>query len=157
MLKLEVTETSIFSDPHRTEDVLERLGAMGLRLSVDDFGTGCSSLASLKRLPIDEIKIDGSFVSAMSARDEDEIIVRSMIELAHSLGLSVVAEGVEKRAVIERLAELGCDVAQGYYLCRPVPSEELAIWLDQHPDSGAAVARKRKFREEPARENLASA
>jgi diguanylate cyclase (GGDEF)-like protein/PAS domain S-box-containing protein len=157
MLKLEVTETSIFSDPHRTEDVLERLGAMGLRLSVDDFGTGRSSLASLKRLPIDEIKIDGSFVSAMSARDEDEIIVRAMIELAHSLGLSVVAEGVEKRAVIERLAELGCDVAQGYYLCRPVPSEELAIWLDQHPDSGAAVAKKRKFREEPARQNLASA
>jgi diguanylate cyclase (GGDEF)-like protein len=157
MLKLEVTETSIFSDPHRTEDVLERLGAMGLRLSVDDFGTGRSSLASLKRLPIDEIKIDGSFVSAMSARDEDEIIVRAMIELAHSLGLSVVAEGVEKRAVIERLAELSCDVAQGYYLCRPVPSEELAIWLDQHPDSGAAVAKKRKFREEPARQNLASA
>jgi diguanylate cyclase (GGDEF)-like protein/PAS domain S-box-containing protein len=157
MLKLEVTESSIFSDPSRTEDVLERLGAMGLRLSVDDFGTGCASLASLKRLPIDEIKIDGSFISAMSGREEDEIIVRSMIELAHNLGLSVVAEGVEKRAVIERLAELGCDVAQGYYLSRPVPPEELAIWLDQHPDSGAAVERKRKFREEPAHENLASA
>lgn len=157
VLKLEVTEASIFNDPHSTEDVLERLGAMGLRLSVDDFGTGCASLASLRRLPIDEIKIDGSFVSAMSAREEDEIIVRSMIELAHNLGLSVVAEGVEKRAVIERLAELGCDVAQGYYLSRPVPPEELAIWLDQHPDSGAAVPRKRKFREEPVGENLASA
>ncbi len=157
MLKLEVTEDAVSNDPARTEDVLERLGSMGVRLSLDDFGTGRSSLAALKRLPIDEIKIDGSFVAAMIAREEDEMLVRSMIELAHNLGLSVVAEGVEKRAVLERLAELGCDVAQGYHLGRPVPPEELAIWLDQHPESGAAVPRKRRFREEPVPENLASA
>jgi diguanylate cyclase (GGDEF)-like protein/PAS domain S-box-containing protein len=157
MLKLEVTESSISADPARTEDVLERLGAMGLRLSVDDFGTGASSLAALKRLPIDEIKIDGSLVSATVVREEDEIIVRSTVELAHSLGLEVVAEGVEKRAVMERLAELGCDLAQGFYLGRPVPPEELAIWLDKHPASGAPLTKKRKFREEPASDKLASA
>jgi EAL domain-containing protein (putative c-di-GMP-specific phosphodiesterase class I) len=130
---------------------------MGLRLSVDDFGTGASSLAALKRLPIDEIKIDGSLVSATVVREEDEIIVRSTVELAHSLGLEVVAEGVEKRAVMERLAELGCDLAQGFYLGRPVPPEELAIWLDKHPASGAPLTKKRKFREEPASDKLASA
>jgi EAL domain-containing protein (putative c-di-GMP-specific phosphodiesterase class I) len=157
MLKLEVTEHCISTDPLRTEDVLERLGAMGLRLSVDDFGTGSSSLAVLKRLPIDEIKIYGSFVAASVAREEDEVIVRSTIELAHNLGLEVVAEGVEKRVVMERLAELGCDLAQGYYLSRPVPPEELAIWLDKHPGSGAPLPKKRKFREAPVVEKLASA
>ena len=147
MLKLEVTESSVVDDMKRTEDVLERLGAMGLRFSVDDFGTGYFSLAHLKRLPIDEIKIDRSFVSAMAAHEEDEVIVRSTIDLGHNLGLSVVAEGVETRAVMERLAPLGCDVAQGYYLGRPMPAEELEIWLDHHPASGEPVTTKRKFRE----------
>ena len=143
------------SDP-RTKDVLERLGAMGLRLSVDDFGTGYSSLAYLKRLPIDEIKIDRSFVSAMVAREEDEIIVRSTIDLGRNLGLEVVAEGVETRAIMERLAQFGCDVAQGYYLSRPVPADELVIWLDDYPVSGELGNRKRKFREERIRERTAS-
>ena len=147
MLKLEITESSVVDDMKRTEDVLERLGAMGLRFSVDDFGTGYFSLAHLKRLPIDEIKIDRSFVSAMAAHEEDEVIVRSTIDLGHNLGLSVVAEGVETRAVMERLAPLGCDVAQGYYLGRPMPAEELEIWLDHHPASGEPVTTKRKFRE----------
>jgi len=157
MLKLEVTERAISEDPARTEDVLERLGAMGLCLSVDDFGTGCSSIASLKSLPIDEIKIDRSFVSTMVAREEDEVIVRAAIELAHNLGLGVVAEGVEKRAVMERLAQLGCDFAQGYYMSRPVPADELAVWFEQNPASGAPEMKKRKFREDPGRETLASA
>jgi diguanylate cyclase (GGDEF)-like protein/PAS domain S-box-containing protein len=156
MLKLEVTERAISEDPERTEDVLERLGAMGLSLSVDDFGTGSSSIACLKSLPIEEIKIDRSFISAMVAREGDEVIVRAAIELAHNLGLGAVAEGVEKRAVMERLAQLGCDLAQGYYLCRPVPPDELAIWLEQNPASGVPEMRKRKFREDP-RETLASA
>ena len=99
-------------DPKRTEDVLERLGAMGLRFSVDNFGTGYFSLAYLKRLPIDEIKIDRSFVAAMAAHEEDEVIVRSTIDLGHNLGLSVVAEGVETRSVMERLAPFGCDVGR---------------------------------------------
>jgi EAL domain-containing protein (putative c-di-GMP-specific phosphodiesterase class I) len=156
MLKLEITESSIVDDPSRTKDVLERLGAMGLRLSVDDFGTGYSSLAYLKRLPIDEIKIDRSFVSAMVAREEDEIIVRSTIDLGRNLGLEVVAEGVETRAIMERLAQFGCDVAQGYYLSRPVPADELTIWLDDYPVSGELGTRKRKFREERVRERTAN-
>jgi EAL domain-containing protein (putative c-di-GMP-specific phosphodiesterase class I) len=110
----------------------------------------------LKSLPIDELKIDRSFVSAMVAREEDEAIVRAVIELAHNLGLGVVAEGVEKRAVMERLAQMGCDFAQGYYLSRPVPPDELVVWLEQNPAAGAPEMRKRKFREDP-RETLASA
>jgi len=156
ILKLEITESSIVDDPLRTKDVLQRLGAMGLRLSVDDFGTGYSSLAYLKRLPIDEIKIDRSFVSAMVAREEDEIIVRSTIDLGRNLGLEVVAEGVETRAIMERLAQFGCDVAQGYYLSRPVPPDELAIWLDEYPSSGEPGTRKRKFREERVHEKTAT-
>jgi len=156
MLKLEITESSIVNDPERTKDVLERLGAMGLRLSVDDFGTGYSSLAYLKRLPIDEIKIDRSFVSSMVAREEDEVIVRSTIDLGRNLGLEVVAEGVETRAIMERLGQFGCDVAQGYYLSRPVPPDELAIWIDEYPVSGELSARKRKFREERVREKSAT-
>ena len=157
MLKFEVTEGSVADDPRRTEDVLERLGAMGLRLSVDDFGTGYFSVAYLNRLPIDEIKIDRSFVSAMAAHEEDEIVVRSTIDLGHNLGLRVVAEGVETRAVMERLAQFGCDVTQGYYLGRPMPAEELASWLDQHPATGGPGTRKRKFREDPVCEKAASA
>ena len=156
MLKLEITESSIVDDPSRTKDVLDRLGAMGLRLSVDDFGTGYSSLAYLKRLPIDEIKIDRTFVSTMVAREEDEIIVRSTIDLGRNLGLEVVAEGVETRAIMERLAQFGCDVAQGYYLSRPVPPDELTIWLDDYPVSGELGTRKRKFREERVRERTAT-
>ena len=157
MLKLEITESSVVEDPKRTEDVLERLGAMGLRFSVDDFGTGYFSLAYLKRLPIDEIKIDRSFVAAMTVHEEDEVIVRSTIELGHSLGLSVVAEGVETRSVMERLAPFGCDLAQGYYLGRPMPPDELEIWLDHHPASGEPVSAKRKFREGTVLKSVASA
>ena len=157
MLRLEVTESCVAEDLGGTEDGIERLGVMGLVFSVDDFATGRCSFSSLKRLPIGELKVDRSFVSAMVAREEDEAIVRATIDLAHNLGLEVVAEGVEKRAVLDRLAELGCDAAQGYYFARPVPAEELSVWLDQHPDSGVAPAKKRKFREDPVRENVASA
>ncbi len=156
MLKFEVTESSVVDDPRRTEDVLERLGAMGLRFSVDDFGTGYFSVACLKRLPIDEIKIDPSFVAAMAVHEEDEIIVRSTIDLGHSLGLSVVAEGVETRSAMERLAPFGCDVAQGYYLGRPMPADEFEIWLEHHPVSGEPLGAKRKFREGSVREKVAS-
>jgi diguanylate cyclase (GGDEF)-like protein/PAS domain S-box-containing protein len=157
MLKLEITESSGGDDPKRTDDVMERLGAMGLRLSVDDFGAGQFSLPRLRRLPIDEIKIDRPFVSGMSVHDEDEIIVRSTIELAHGLGMKVVAEGVETRAVMERLSQLGCDVAQGYYLGRPMPPEEFALWLDHHLSAGEPETAKRRFRKEPAPHTVASA
>lgn len=130
-LRLELTETSIMSDQAQTIEVLNALGAAGVLLSVDDFGTGYSSLAYLKRLPVDEIKIDRSFVMDMTGDETDAVIVRSTISMAHSLGLRVVAEGVETAQAWEMLAQMGCDAAQGYYLSRPVPADELECWLRQ--------------------------
>jgi EAL domain-containing protein (putative c-di-GMP-specific phosphodiesterase class I) len=119
------------SDPVRTRVVLEELAAMGIRLSIDDFGTGYSSLAYLKRLPVAEIKIDRSFVMTMDIDEDDATIVRSTIELGRNLGLEVVAEGVETEATLDRLRALGCTLAQGYHLSRPVPAEELEAWLER--------------------------
>ena len=119
----------MLADPIRTRGILERLSAMGIRLSIDDFGTGYSSLAYLRRLPVSEIKIDRSFVMNMDEDEDDATIVRSTIDLGRNLGLTVVAEGVESRSIWDRLRELGCTVAQGYFLTRPVPPEELTGWL----------------------------
>jgi EAL domain-containing protein (putative c-di-GMP-specific phosphodiesterase class I) len=135
-LRIEVTESTLMADTTRAEDVLERLAAMGIGISVDDFGTGYSSLGYLKRLPVDEIKIDRSFVRQMREDKTDATIVASTIGLAHSLGLRVVAEGVEDRATWDELARLGCDMAQGYYLSRPLPPEQLAQRLQA--EMGAA-------------------
>jgi diguanylate cyclase (GGDEF)-like protein/PAS domain S-box-containing protein len=129
LLVLEITESAVISDPLRTEAVLSRLAKMGVRLSVDDFGTGFSSLTYLTRLPIDEIKIDRSFVTTMSSAPDKEVVVRSTIDLALNLGKQVVAEGVETAGVLQRLEDLGCHMAQGYYLSRPLPVEELDAWL----------------------------
>jgi diguanylate cyclase (GGDEF)-like protein/PAS domain S-box-containing protein len=128
-LELEITESAMLTDPARTKLILERLSAMGIRLSIDDFGTGYSSLAYLKRLPISEIKVDRSFVMNMEHDEDDATIVRSTIELARNLGLDVVAEGVENAGVWDRLRALGATTAQGYYLSRPVPAAELQAWL----------------------------
>jgi diguanylate cyclase (GGDEF)-like protein/PAS domain S-box-containing protein len=136
VLELEITESAIVADMFRMGAVLERLGRMGLRLSVDDFGTGYTSLGYLRRLPITELKIDRSFVANMTTSDEDAVIVRSAIDLGRNLGLAVVAEGVEDTDVLARLEELGCDVAQGYLVSRPVPAAELADWLTQLDVSG---------------------
>jgi len=133
LLELEVTESTIMLDPARATATLERLSELGLRLSIDDFGTGYSSLANLKRLPVDMIKIDKSFVLEMATEHSDAAIVRSTIELAHNLGLQVIAEGVEDRQIWEELARLGCDFAQGYYLSRPLPAEKLAPKLGMAP------------------------
>jgi diguanylate cyclase (GGDEF)-like protein len=122
-LELEITESMLMTDPARAEATLDRLSQIGLTLSVDDFGTGYSSLANLKRLPVDVIKIDKSFVIEMAVDASDAAIVRSTIELAHNLGLRVVAEGVESEDAWRSLEALGCDFAQGYYLSRPLPSE----------------------------------
>jgi EAL domain-containing protein (putative c-di-GMP-specific phosphodiesterase class I) len=108
---------------------------MGIRLSIDDFGTGYSSLAYLKQLPVAELKIDKSFIMSMAVNDNDAVIVRSTIELAHNIGLRVVAEGVEDRQTYEMLVVLGCDSVQGYYISRPLPPEEFTQWL-QHPPWG---------------------
>jgi diguanylate cyclase (GGDEF)-like protein len=132
-LECEISEHTVMSDPRRATEVLGRLRALGVRLSLDDFGTGQSSLSYLKRLPLDEVKIDRSFVMGMCRDDGDAAIVRSTIDLARHLGLEVVAEGVESAEVIEALAELRCDVAQGFFLGRPIPGEHLAGWLDAHP------------------------
>jgi len=128
-LQLEITESMIVSDPDRAIAILTRLHDLGVHMSVDDFGTGHSSLANLKRLPINELKIDRSFVTPMLHDESDEIIVRSTINLGHDLGLNVVAEGVEDKSTVDRLEVLGCDLAQGYYLSPPVPAGAFADWL----------------------------
>jgi diguanylate cyclase (GGDEF)-like protein len=133
-LELEITESVIMTDPAQALATLTRLGAMGIRLSIDDFGTGYSSLSYLKKLPVDEIKIDRSFITDL-ARHGDETIVRSTIDLAHNLGLTVVAEGVETRATWDRLAALGCDAAQGFYISPPLPFDEVTTWLARWRDS----------------------
>jgi EAL domain-containing protein (putative c-di-GMP-specific phosphodiesterase class I) len=130
-LELEITESTMLEDPPRTRAILERLSTMGIRLSIDDFGTGYSSLAYLKRLPVDEIKIDRSFVMNMVEDEDDATIVRSTIDLGRNLGLEVVAEGVETGPIWDRLTALGCTVAQGYFLSRPLPADELAPWLER--------------------------
>ncbi|MBI3596223.1 MAG: EAL domain-containing protein [Nitrospirae bacterium] len=132
-LQLEITETAIMADPARALEAITRLRAIGIRFSIDDFGTGYSSLGYLKKLPVDEIKIDRSFVINMAKDPSDVMIVRSTIDLAHNLGLKVVAEGVENKETYDRLGKLGCDAAQGYYMARPMPAENLTRWLAESP------------------------
>jgi EAL domain-containing protein (putative c-di-GMP-specific phosphodiesterase class I) len=130
-LHLEITESMIMSDPERVLATVTRLNSLGIRLSVDDYGTGFSSLANLRNLPIDELKIDRSFVSPMLRDESDLIIVRSTINLGHDLGLRVIAEGVEDAATLERLGRLGCDMAQGYHMSRPLSAADCTRWLSQ--------------------------
>jgi len=132
-LRLEVTETTLMADPQRALAVLTRLSALGVGLAVDDFGAGYSSLAYLKKLPVDELKIDKGFVRELAMDATDAAIVASTVALGHALGLRVVAEGIEDRATWDALAGMGCDVAQGYYLSRPLPSDALARWLREAP------------------------
>jgi len=117
------------SDPERAIATVRDLSALGVRLAVDDFGTGHSSLANLKRLPIDELKIDRSFVTPMLADDSDLIIVRSTINLAHDLGLKTIAEGVEDAETLARLRALGCDLAQGNHLSKPMDAPTFDAWV----------------------------
>jgi EAL domain-containing protein (putative c-di-GMP-specific phosphodiesterase class I) len=131
LVELEITESTIMADPGRAEAALARINRLGVRLSVDDFGTGYSSLAYLKRLPVQTLKIDSSFVRTMLNDEQDEIIVNSTIHLAHNLGLRVVAEGVETPAVYQKLVDLGCDEAQGFYMGRPLPALEAERWLKE--------------------------
>jgi EAL domain-containing protein (putative c-di-GMP-specific phosphodiesterase class I) len=121
----------MMGDPDRTDRILRSLHAFGVNLSVDDFGTGFSSLVNLRRMPVSELKIDRSFVTDMLAENSDEVIVRSTVDLGHNLGLTVVAEGVENNEVQTRLGEMGCDVAQGYGISRPLPIEAFDEWLEE--------------------------
>jgi EAL domain-containing protein (putative c-di-GMP-specific phosphodiesterase class I) len=138
LLVVEITESSLMVDPTRALVILERLRAMGIRVALDDFGTGHSSLSYLKRLPVDEVKIDRSFVKDIATDETDRVIVRSTVDLAHSLGLRVVAEGVEDEVTGALLAELGCDEAQGYHLSRPLRGHDLTLWLCEQPIPRAA-------------------
>lgn len=128
-LDIEITETAIMAHPKQSMATLQMLSAMGIHLSIDDFGTGFTSLAYLKELPVDELKIDKSFVMSMLDDVKDVMIVRSIIELAHSLGRVVVAEGVESKEILELLQSLNCDTAQGFYMSKPLPAREFAQWL----------------------------
>ncbi|WP_030104487.1 putative bifunctional diguanylate cyclase/phosphodiesterase [Actinoalloteichus caeruleus] len=129
LLTFELTESGVMADPERALPVLRRLHALGVVLAVDDFGTGYSSLAYLRQLPVDEVKIDKSFVFGMGSDLSDMAVVRSIIELGHSLGLAVVAEGVEEDAVRDQLVGMGCDTAQGYLISRPLPPDRFEAWL----------------------------
>ncbi|OHE60377.1 MAG: hypothetical protein A2X71_03565 [Thiobacillus sp. GWE1_62_9] len=128
-LTLEITESAVMASPSDGLSILTELDRMGVTLAIDDFGTGYSSLAYLKRLPVDELKIDKSFVMDMEANDNDAVIVRSTIDLAHNLGLKVTAEGVENRDAWDTLSILGCDASQGYFIGRPMPADKLEAWL----------------------------
>ncbi|HET9737990.1 MAG TPA: EAL domain-containing protein [Solirubrobacteraceae bacterium] len=128
-LECEISEHTVMADPVRATEVLARLRMLGVRLSLDDFGTGHSSLAYLKRLPLDEVKIDRSFVAGMAEDENDAVIVRSTIDLARNLGLAVVAEGVETAEIMRGLADLSCDTAQGFHVSRPLPPDALLSWI----------------------------
>ena len=123
-LTLEVTESVLMTDPARAMQVLAELRGLGVQLALDDFGTGWSSLTHLQRMPVHEIKIDRSFVAAMATESTSAAIVSSTVDLAHALGLRVVAEGIEDEATWRRLRDVGCDAAQGYHLSRPLPAAE---------------------------------
>ncbi|MEL7981601.1 EAL domain-containing protein [Vreelandella titanicae] len=150
-LSIEVTESAVMQDVDAAMATLMELNQLGLRIAIDDYGTGYSSLAQIKRLPVDELKIDKSFVLAIDSQKDDLTIVSSTIEMGHSLGLRLVAEGVENRASAELLSKLGCDFLQGYWIAKPMPADELPAWLDNftplslpHPMSSLLKAFQRK-------------
>ncbi|MDQ1689103.1 MAG: hypothetical protein QOK42_2078 [Frankiaceae bacterium] len=128
-LELEITENTLAHDPERALATLVELDALGVRISIDDFGTGYSSMSYLKRLPVSELKVDRSFVAEMVTDMDDEMLVRSVIDLGHNLGLTVVAEGVENEETLAALTKAGCDVAQGYHFSRPLSVQAMAVWL----------------------------
>jgi diguanylate cyclase (GGDEF)-like protein/PAS domain S-box-containing protein len=138
---LEITESVAMADPERTVGVLTRLRDIGVRLAIDDFGTGQSSLAYLRRLPVQTLKIDRSFIAGLTKDDASRSIVRATIEVGHALGLVVTAEGVEDSAQLVALQELGCDNAQGYFIARPMSGPEVPAWLAAHPANALERAR----------------
>jgi diguanylate cyclase len=138
LLKLEVTESAIMTDPGRAGRLLRRLANLGIAISIDDFGAGYTSLGQLKTLPVTELKVDRSFVTTMTEDPSDDLIVHSVVDLGHNLGLTIVAEGVETPGALSRLAGFGCDVAQGYHWSRPIPIAEFDAWRENHEPAIAA-------------------
>jgi len=133
LLELEVTESAIMTEPVRATELLEQLADRGIRISIDDFGVGYTSLGQLKSLPVSELKIDRSFVMTMTEDRSNALIVRSVVDLGHALDLTLVAEGVENEQILATLGSLGCDVAQGYHLSRPVPAAAFDVWCADRP------------------------
>jgi diguanylate cyclase (GGDEF)-like protein len=133
LLTLEVTESGFIDDPARAIAMLDALAHLGLHLSIDDFGTGYSSLSHLARMPVHEVKIDRSFIQGLESDAEFAAVVRSAIDMGHSLGLQVVAEGIETEAAARRLTEMHCDVAQGYLYAKPMAQAEFERWLEHRP------------------------
>jgi diguanylate cyclase (GGDEF)-like protein len=131
-LIIEITETSVMGDPDRALAILNRIHRQGVKISIDDFGTGYSSLSYLKQLPVSELKIDKSFVMDMLNNESDAAIVLATIQLGHALGLQVVAEGVENQQILDQLRSMGCDLQQGFFICRPIPAKELTAWAVEH-------------------------
>jgi EAL domain-containing protein (putative c-di-GMP-specific phosphodiesterase class I) len=131
-LIVEITETALLSDPPRAASVLAELARAGVKVSLDDFGKGQTSLGYLSALPVHELKIDKSFVADMIVNRAHAAIVRSIVDLGHNLALRVVGEGVETDDVREVLRETGCDVAQGYFFARPMPADRLGVWLERN-------------------------
>jgi len=136
-LSIEITESALITDPEHAESLLGTLHHAGVNIAIDDFGTGYSSLVYLRRLPISALKIDLGFVKGMLHNQSDKIIVDAIIQLAHKLSLSVVAEGVEDQALFDELLEMGCDVAQGYHISRPIPADLIVAWLQNSPWIGS--------------------
>ena len=132
-LHLELTETAVMDDPVRSLKVLQELHAVGLPIYLDDFGTGYSSMTYLRELPLSGIKIDRAFTIGLG-RPDTRRIVQAMIELGHALGLKVVAEGTEDEATLAILADMGCDIAQGYGIARPMPNAQISDWIARWPD-----------------------
>ncbi len=130
LLSLELTETAVMTDRGLALTVLQALDSMGVSLSIDDFGTGYSSMSYLKTLPVKELKIDRSFVMGMANDPDSAVIVRSAVDLGHNLGMTVVAEGVQDSTTRSDLADMGCDLVQGYEICKPVPARELERWIE---------------------------
>ncbi|WP_315979827.1 EAL domain-containing protein [Aliamphritea spongicola] len=127
-----MTESAVVEDPESAITLLSRFKDWGMRISIDDYGTGYSSLAQLKQLPVHELKIDKSFIQRLSDDQSDQIIVKSTIELAHSMGLSVVAEGIEDEFALDWLTSNNCELAQGYHISRPQAVDALTPWLKDH-------------------------
>ncbi len=141
LLELEITESALMAEPVRAQRLLELLAAMGVRLSIDDFGAGYTSLGQLKNLPVTEIKIDKSFILNMGLEPSDALIAHSIIDLGHNLGMTVLAEGVETAEALSHLTTFYCDIAQGFYLCRPVPAADFDRWRATYvPASGTRDA-----------------
>jgi diguanylate cyclase (GGDEF)-like protein len=147
-LCLEVTETAVIADPQRALENLERFADAGIRISIDDYGAGLSSLAYLKQMRAHELKIDKAFVIGMAEGQKDALLVRSTVDLAHSLGLKVTAEGVETAMVQALLTAMGCDLAQGYFIARPMAQADLAAFLQRERDQAAGHGAQRKSRSE---------